>query len=318
MGIERVVVLGVGAVGGSVGGLLANAGYPVTLVARGVAGDVLAARGLELRMPDRTVRVHTPVHATPATVDWRPGDLALLATTTGDALAALGSLLAAAGPAVPVACLTDGLQAEAWAGEGFDAVLSTLVWVAASQLDPGVVALHSRIPRGVLDTGGDRVLGEALSALLTAAGFDARWRPSVRPWKVAAWVTNLGGAARALVDGDWPAVVAVARREGERVLAATGTERVPMATLMERVGHVAVEQVDGRVRGGGSTWQRGQHGQSIDSTWIEGALASLAAQAGVPAPVNRHLATMAAERRRAPADELLALAEPLDRDTTMR
>lgn len=316
--IDRIVVIGAGAIGGSTGGLLAEAGVPVVLVARGVHGDVLAARGLEVRMPDRTVRVRPPVRPSPGDVDWRDGDLVVLATKTHDALAALGRLRAAAGPSVPVACFTNGLQSEAWARDVFDTVLSTLVWVAASHLDPGIVQLYSRVPRGVLDTGGDRDLGEELSATLRTAGFDATWRPAIRPWKVAKWVTNLGGAAQALVDGDWPAVVAVARREGERVLATVGTERVSMTTLMERVGHVAVDQVDGRVRGGGSTWQSERRGRPLESEWIEGALAALAEEAGIGAPVNRRLATMATTRRRAPATDLLAIASPLDRDVTMR
>lgn len=317
MPIGRIVVLGAGAIGGSVGGLLAEQGVDVLLVARGEHGEALTRDGLRLRLPDRERRLRLPVADRPHDVRWRDGDLVVLATKLHDALSALGELRAAAGATVPVACFTNGVQAEAWARGSFDTVLSTLVWVAASHLEPGVVRLYSRDPHGVLDTGGDRALGEELSGLLAAAGFDARWRGDIRPWKVAKWVTNLGGAAQALVDGDWPRVVAVARREGERVLARARVERVPMQVLMERTAHVRIEQVDGEVRGGGSTWQSAQRGRPLESEWIEGAMASLADRTGMEAPVNRLLATMAAEGWRLPASELLAAADPLDRDTTM-
>lgn len=315
--IRRVVVLGAGAIGGSVGGLLATTGVSVVLIARGEHAAALAADGLELRMPDRAHRIDAPVVESPHDVAWRDGDLVLLSTKLHDALPALGELRAAAGPAVPVACLTNGVQAEEWAVANFDTVLSTLVWVAAAHLAPGVVRLYSREPRGVLDTGGDRLLTEELCAMFRAAGFDAVRRGDIRQWKVAKWVTNLGGAAQALVDGDWPAVATVARREGERVLAAARVERVSMTVLMERVGHVTIEQVDGEVRGGGSTWQSAERGQPLESEWIEGAMASLADRTGVEAPLNRRLAAMADEGRRRPASALLAAAAPIDRDTRM-
>lgn len=317
MAIGRVVVLGAGAIGCSVGGLLAEQGVEVVLLTRGSHREALAEDGLELRMPDRELHLRLPVARSPHDVRWRDDDLVVLSTKLHDALTALGELRSAAGGSVPVACLTNGVQAEAWARGSFDTVLSTMVWVAASHLDPGVVRLYSRDPHGVLDTGGHRSLGEELSALLVTAGFDARWRSDITPWKVAKWVTNLGGAAQALVDGDWPAVVAVARREGERVLAQARVERVPMQVLMDRIDHVHVEQVDGEVRGGGSTWQSVQRGRPLESEWIEGAMASLADRVGVPAPVNRLLATLAAEQRRLPASALLAAADPIDRDSTM-
>ena len=317
MPIRRVVVLGAGPVGGSVGALLAEQGTDVVLVERGAHGEAIAREGLRVRLPDRELHLDAPVAEGPHDVDWRDGDLVLLATGLHDALTALGELRAAAGATVPVACLTNGVQAEAWARGSFDTVLSTMVWTAASRLGPGVVRLHCRDPHGVLDTGGDRSLGEELSALLVGAGFDATWRRDVRPWKVAAWVTNLGGAAQALVDGDWPRVVAVARREGERVLARARVERVSMQVLLARTEHVGIEQVDGEVRGTGSTWHPAGPDRPLESEWIEGAMASLADRTGSAAPVNRLLATMAAEGRRLPATALLAAADPLDRDVTM-
>src|ERR1700691_3928610 len=67
---RRYVIVGAGAIGGTVGGVLARAGIPTVLVARGRHAEILAANGLTLTTPDGTF--HTPV-----TVVSRPEQLQL-------------------------------------------------------------------------------------------------------------------------------------------------------------------------------------------------------------------------------------------------
>ena len=59
----RWVIVGAGAVGGVVGGLLAHSGQHVTLVARGAHMRAMRSAGLRVRTPDLDVRV------TPSIVD---------------------------------------------------------------------------------------------------------------------------------------------------------------------------------------------------------------------------------------------------------
>lgn len=54
----RYVIIGAGAVGGTIGVLLADAGHDVTLVARGAHLDALRERGLTLRTPERLSLIH--------------------------------------------------------------------------------------------------------------------------------------------------------------------------------------------------------------------------------------------------------------------
>lgn len=49
----RYVILGAGAIGGTMGGRLFESGHDVVLVARGAHQAAIAGRGLELRDPDR-------------------------------------------------------------------------------------------------------------------------------------------------------------------------------------------------------------------------------------------------------------------------
>ncbi|MEM7515915.1 MAG: 2-dehydropantoate 2-reductase, partial [Planctomycetota bacterium] len=151
--IERVVVLGAGAVGGTIAALLDSLSVPVVLIARGAHGAALRESGLTLRMPDRVLRRRILVAALPAEVDWQPSDLCLLSTKLQDAEAALEQVLAAAGPKLPIACAVNGLHGERWAASRFETVLSTLVWVVATHLVPGEVRLYSSRRLGVLDSG---------------------------------------------------------------------------------------------------------------------------------------------------------------------
>ena len=60
MAAMRWIVVGAGAVGGVVGGLLADAGEDVTLIARGRHLDAMRCKGLRVRTPaiDAIVRCH--------------------------------------------------------------------------------------------------------------------------------------------------------------------------------------------------------------------------------------------------------------------
>lgn len=309
--MRRWVVVGAGAVGGSIGGLLQEAGARVAFVARGEHGAAMRRSGLLLRLPERDLHLEVRCVEGAADVEWRSGDVALLATKLNDARAVLDELRAAAGPHLPVVCATNGVHAERWAAERFERVLSMLVWLPALHLRPGEVRLHASGVRGVLDSGphagrGTLELVSKLCAQLREAGFDAVPRSDIAAWKHAKWIANLGGAAQALVQDDWRPVAAAARAEGEVVLDAAALPRVASTLLRERVAGVREVPVAGEVRPGNSTWQSRARGKPLESPWIEGALAELAAAVGVPAPINTFLAEAARHSRPLRADEVLA------------
>ena len=68
----RFVVMGAGAIGGSVGGRLFQQGFDVTLVARGEHGACASSRGWSSRHPDETVTLPVPAVGDPAQVSWEP------------------------------------------------------------------------------------------------------------------------------------------------------------------------------------------------------------------------------------------------------
>ena len=300
---RRVVVLGAGAVGGSIAALLSAAGVPVKVVARGAHLAAIRSGGLRLRCPDGASTHRLDAAATVDEVDWRPGDLALLATKLNDAEEVLDQLLQAAGPTVPVVCATNGLAAERWAGARFETVLSMLVWLPATHLVPGEIRLHSAPCRGVLDTGPAGELCDALCSDLREAGFEAQPRDDILHWKRAKLLTNLGGAAQALVADDWLDVAQRAQSEGARIFERLGVEHVSVETLLERCASVRQLPIDGQEREGGSTWQSFRRGKPLESIHLEGELARIARDGGLDAPLNAALAAASEDPREARARE---------------
>ena len=106
----RFVILGAGAVGGVIGARLHQAGFDVTLIARGSHLEAIRRDGLTLLTPVERVTLTVPAAAHPGEVDWSEDDVVLLATKSQDTLGALTALRAAAGTTVPLVCVQNGAQ----------------------------------------------------------------------------------------------------------------------------------------------------------------------------------------------------------------
>jgi 2-dehydropantoate 2-reductase len=106
----RFVIYGAGAVGGVVGGRLFQAGHEVVLIARGRHLAAIQQRGLTLESPVASQTLAIPAVGAPSEIAFRPGDLVLFAMKTNDTQAAVGELVAAAGPDIPIACLQNGVE----------------------------------------------------------------------------------------------------------------------------------------------------------------------------------------------------------------
>jgi 2-dehydropantoate 2-reductase len=116
----RVMVVGAGAVGGAVAGLLAARGVPVTLVGRARQVKLLRERGLRLRLGEgrrRLRRALTFVHH-PRDAE-QPPDLAILAVKSHQTLQALEDLKSVVTPATVLCSLQNGVGNEALVREVF-------------------------------------------------------------------------------------------------------------------------------------------------------------------------------------------------------
>lgn len=132
----RIAVIGAGAIGSLVGGLLARAGEDVTLVARPAHAEAIRGGGLRIRgiLGEFTVQPRAS-----EALNFRP-DLVLLATKTQDVGSACRSIYAYARD-VPIVTLQNGVRSDDIAASVFPRgyILSGIVLFNAQYLRPGEI-----------------------------------------------------------------------------------------------------------------------------------------------------------------------------------
>ena len=314
----RYVIVGAGAIGGTVGAVLTRAGVPTVLVARGRHAETLAAAGLTLRTPDGTF--HTPVTAVSGAEHLRltPDDVLVFTTKTQQLDVALqqwvdqpvhgpDGALGTAGDLLPVLTALNGVAAEEKALRYFRRVFGVCVWLPAVHLEPGEVIVRSWPVVGQFHIGrwpaspsthADGQLLQRLAATWTAAGIRMRVVDDVAPWKYNKLLSNLANAAGALsTDGaDLTQVVAALRAEGEHVLRDAGIEFVSFEiSTAARADGPTPRPVPGSNTGASnSTWQSlSRNTGNVETDFFNGEIVRLAHRHGIAAPINAALARAA-------------------------
>lgn len=295
------VVYGAGAIGGVIGGRLAQHGRDVTLVARGRHLQAIQAGGLEMRDPDGSVRVQVPAVGHPAQARLRPGDVVVLAVKSQDTVVALDELNRLGVPRLVVCCAQNGVQNERSAARRFADVVGMCVMLPALHLEPGVVELSWAPVGGLLDLGrypsGTHSVAEAITADLQASGFRSRARSEVMRAKYGKLLTNLGNVLDAACGpaASDPVPIEIeerARAEGVACLRAAGITWDDEGDML--AGVPRMRPVDGRMRPGGSTWQSLARGHaSLEADYLNGEIVLLGRLHGVSTPVNEALQRLA-------------------------
>lgn len=327
----HIVIFGAGAVGGVIGGRLyqhrADHGHDVTLVARGTHYAAIRDRGLTIHDPSGSVTLDVPVVDAIDQVELRPGDVVILTMKTQDTTAALADLAAHAPAGITVVCAQNGVENERLAIRLFDDVHGICVMTPATFLEPGVVDANGAPHNAILDVGrypsGVDPVDEALAAALTASGLVSEARPAIMRWKYRKLVLNLANALDAVVVEHDAAghLAASARAEAEACYAAAGIDAVSNdEDRARRDGVMAFTPIEGRSRGGWSTWQTlarqaaaPQPGPVVTEVeWLNGEIVLLGRLHGVATPVNALLQEItrdAIARRLAPRSIPLAELE---------
>ncbi|MBL1103633.1 ketopantoate reductase family protein [Streptomyces sp. 5-8] len=334
----RYIIIGAGAVGGTVGGRLAQAGREVVLVARGRHLAALREHGLRLRVPEGELTYRPPAVDGPDPLgELRADDVLVLSVKTQDTVAALDTWadvpVAGGGTAaerLPLVCLQNGVEGGRLALRRFRHVYGVCVWLPSAFVEPGVVSAAGAPLTGILTLGrvphGTDDTARRIAADLTEAHFEAPVVPDVARWQYAKLLANLGNALEAVAgpvaSDEARALFARVRAEGEAVLAAAG---IPYASAAEeqaaRGDKVTQVPLDGGPRGGGSSWQSLVRGTgTIEADYLNGEIVLLGRLHGVPAPLNELLQRLAdrfARERRAagslPVAELVRLADEAER-----
>jgi 2-dehydropantoate 2-reductase len=334
----RYIIVGAGGVGSTIGARLSESGHEVVLVARGRHLEALREHGLRLSTPDGETTLRIPAVGGPDEIELRSGDALLLAVKTQDAEGLLaqwawqpvrggpvaGSSVAA--ESLPVVCAQNGVASERIALRRFRHVYGMCVWLPATHLEPGMVEAQGAPLSGLLTLGrypdGVDATITQIGEDLTSSRFVAPVTADVMRWKYGKLLANLANAIEAvcgysMTDGEVAELRRQATAEGVAVLRAAG---IAYATEKEsaqlRSDQVKIRPVNGAKRTGGSSWQSLTRGTgSIEADFLNGEIALLGREHGVPTPVNevlQRLANQAAQQGRAPGsttpDEVMALA----------
>ena len=106
----RVIIYGVGAIGGVIAVRLARSGHAVIGIARGKQLEAIRERGLTLRTPEGTEVAHFPIHADPSEIAFTEDDVILLTMNSQDTGSALERLKLAGVVSQPIVCFQNGLS----------------------------------------------------------------------------------------------------------------------------------------------------------------------------------------------------------------
>jgi 2-dehydropantoate 2-reductase len=313
---HRYVIIGAGAIGGTVGGVLARAGVPTVLVARGRHAAVLAAEGITLKTPDATLRTAVTTASRPDDVVLTDRDVLVFATKTQQLDGALqewvdrpvhgpGGVVGTAGELLPAMTALNGVAAEDKAMRYFRRVFGICVWLPAVHLEPGEVIVRAwpvvgqfhiaRWPAS-LRTPDDAELLAGLAEAWTAAGIRVRTPDDVAPWKYNKLLSNLGNAVGALTVDAAAEVVTALRREGENVLRQAGIEFISFeVSTATRVDGPTIRPVPGADTGpSNSTWQSlSRQTGNVETDFFNGEIVGIAHRHGIEAPLNTALARAA-------------------------
>jgi 2-dehydropantoate 2-reductase len=291
------VVVGAGAVGGYFGGMLARASVPVTLIARPTFVDAVNRSGLFVDSIHFQETVHPQASADLSAV--RGADLVLFCVKTTDTATTAKQLA----PLLPSGSLVVSLQngvnnaEEIRAASGIDA-LSAVVYVAASVPVPGRIR---HLGRGDLVLSAKDPRACTIAELFNCAKVPCRLSDNIEGelWTKLIWncalnaISGLGNVtygeiiasadAKEVVEAVVYETLAVARAKGIHL---PGLED-PRAAV---AGSFKIaEQMSGTRS---STAQDMARSKRTEIDALNGYVAKLGAQLGVPVPVNHTLYTL--------------------------
>lgn len=312
----RYIVQGAGAIGCLVGGLLADSGAEVVLIARPAQADAINQRGLTIHSvyhPTKHVAnvkaVTSPHELTP-----QPGDVLLLAVKSSQTQPCIHELHEVFPQDTPLFCLQNGVRNETTAAERFLHVYGVMIAACVNYLEAGVVShtLKQDLVLGNYPLGCDDVATKVAQDL-SQAGFTAVLSAHVMAAKWGKLVLNLTNALLAATGHHlqlaWclPEVsllMAELQEEGLRVVEASGipltegNSPLDVYAMTRRVREVgesapheeairAAEALPEAQRTYVSTWVdlHRQHGE-CEASYLNGEILLLGEKHNIPTPYN--------------------------------
>lgn len=198
----RFIIHGAGAVGSLIGGMLAESGVEVVLIAREPHAAAINQHGLQIKSAagDRVVSNLNAV-TTAHSIAPHPDDVILITVKSSQTAAAVQSLREVFPEETPVFCLQNGVRNEELAARRFLTVYGAMAGLSATFLSPGIIAhtMHNTISLGNYPLGCDD-FGIQVAGHLEKAGFRVTTHDSIMAVKWSKLILNLNNATFAIID----------------------------------------------------------------------------------------------------------------------
>ncbi len=290
----RIAVIGAGGVGGYFGGRLAQAGHDVVFVARGRHLAALRERGLVLEsgLGNATIRNAT---FTDDVASVAPCDVVMFCVKLWDietAGRAIAPLVATGGVVIP---FQNGVEAPEVLGRilGRQRVVGGVAYIAATIREMGVIAHAGTMARLVVGAFEDRNAPRvaAFRDACIAAGVNAELSADIHRalWDKFCFLAAMSGCTAMSrqpigvirADPDLRAAFEAAMREAWTVGRARG---VPLADDYVAQQLTFTDGLPASMRS--SMLNDLVAGNRLEAPWLSGAVARMAVEAGIPAPVS--------------------------------
>jgi 2-dehydropantoate 2-reductase len=236
---NRYVILGAGAIGIAVGGLLLRAGARVVFIGRQANVEALS-QGVRVKQEsgeDFIVKGDAVTSARELATE--SGDIIIITTKSQATTEVIADLSEVYERSAPVVCLQNGIRNEAIAARRFERVYAALVFLSAVQLRPELITMPKgrviaigNYPEGIDET------ARRICEDLARAGIDALASEHTMAMKWAKLIANLNNATHTIVDYwlergradvEMRDLMREVQEEGLRVLEAAGIAVEPPA-----------------------------------------------------------------------------------------
>lgn len=293
----RIAVMGAGSIGGYFGGLLAQSGHQVTLVARGAHLAAIQARGLQIHTDAAAMTIpcgdNLRVTDTPAAAE--VADLILLTVKTYQNAQAIPAMLPLVGADTAILCLQNGIDSyqAAAAAVGPEKVLPGTAYIEAARPAPGLIRQRGNVVRIVFgeSAGGLSERGEVIRAALEQAGIPAEFSPDIEPvlWSKFLFIATMAGItslarerlAELMPRPEWRRVIVSCLREIEQVGRAAGVN-LPAAIVEDTLAYIEGSLADLQA----SMHTDIEAGRPLELEALNGAVVRAGQAANTPTPIN--------------------------------
>lgn len=295
----RIAVMGAGAVGGYFGGVLANQGEDVVLIARGAHGDAIAKNGLRVDSHWGNFNVKVKVTDDPSTVG--EVDLILHCIKLYSNAEAFPTMKGMIGPDTTILTIQNGATAGAILGETFGAehVLQGATYIETGIAGPGHI--HQSGSTAMIEFGEtdgsstDRI--EAIRKVLEREGIQVKVSSNIVDtlWNKMVSVGSIGS------------VMAASRASFVEILASPNGEHTVRTTMEEIVAvgqsqgvtfppRCVEEKLAAAIAEAEETQASLQYdldnGKPLELDDILGAVVKIGREAGIPVPASAALVTV--------------------------